>query len=703
MRAHRLRRLLLLIAVAFWRVATVPADSDPAVLCPPPTELHDNHPIAWVQIAEDELAPSAEGRLDLRFSVGGVVPGFRYKVVAEAVQVQLWQTDLNFHVDAPSTTYDGVVALPLQSREATTCHVRIGVYDRCEQVPPSEALVARRDVALSIVPSTVLHPPDVEAALHFRLPPLRAFQEATFDVNLWGLVETSKYHVCFEMWAEQDTARDNVSKYDIDVGPNYGPLVPMELELALPTGEPGDYLVRVSLVTRGLYGAGPAAGEAILCHQTQPITVEPTTADPPHAAAANGSSVCADSHYREFLEEDNWDLPIGVHGALVVTGLFVPGVTKEQALPSLLAHIVQPSASADGPRRGGGDGRRGESRGRGLQGGGWHVFVHSEAARNGIVTDEQVAHFFSAALGSDLKGIIVRQAGLARGPLQHPQAPQYIRLREAYEMVLSMERLRGSRYSHVARLRTDAIWLRRWPSVTELERQMPGAGFTVAGPMYPSVVRCLASSPRSRCEEQIKVNDMFFLASRAVARKCFVALPALFSRPSPRLTRCEREGRQHRDTRAERPSTRFASAAWDRVPSQDGAPTVKEGSGRIDGPGMVGQGGEGEEGRGSMNEEVEEAEELHGTMKGEEEAEADEAEEAEEVEPTALERQKRCYSKLWPETLLSEFLCASIGKHNLLDSCQIIGNLTVNNGWKTPHYQPCQRHFDFSSEVYSVC
>jgi len=63
----------------------------------------------------------------------------------------------------------------------------------------------------------------------------------------------------------------------------------------------------------------------------------------------------------------------------------------------------------------------------------------------------------------------------------------------------------------------------------------------------------------------------------------------------------------------------------------------------------------------------------------------------------------RCYTSLWPETVLSDFLCTSIGRRNLLDSCPITGELVVNNGWKTPHYQPCRRHYDFNDLVYYLC
>ena len=60
---------------------------------------------------------------------------------------------------------------------------------------------------------------------------------------------------------------------------------------------------------------------------------------------------------------------------------------------------------------------------------------------------------------------------------------QFLRLRDLYPRVLAEERFLNARYSHMVRMRTDAVWFQPWDA--SLRRKIDPHSHAVAHPRRP--------------------------------------------------------------------------------------------------------------------------------------------------------------------------------------------------------------------------
>jgi len=170
-------------------------------------------------------------------------------------------------------------------------------------------------------------------------------------------------------------------------------------------------------------------------------------------------------------------------------GVYKPGVTNDLTLPSVVKEVL------------GGLGEQNVD-----------IYVHSSGPKMNI---ESIRHEFRAWLPRrTLKALIVRSLDLQ--PLRLLDDPteqefwsrnrengnviwesrtvyvqQFERLKELYGLILAQELRNGERYSHMVRMRTDAIWINRWPSVLPVpEGQVAGPNFDRAGILRDSFWIC---------------------------------------------------------------------------------------------------------------------------------------------------------------------------------------------------------------------
>ena len=357
------------------------------------------------------------------------------------------------------------------------------------------------------------------------------------------------------------------------------------------------------------------------------------------------------------VEADNARLPMGTDVAVIITGIFIGGVTDSHALPSLVNNVINPLEHADVD---GSDVQRGNGQ--------VHVFVHTEVMNDSKRTaHDLVEKTLHSQLGHHLKGLILKHAGQT---IWAPPALMETRtwnlkqmppLREIFEMVLGYELHLGQRYSHVLRVRSDTIFLVPWRSLQHpdslVQRVKQG---TVAGPMYsqqrlfPYLLRSVPLGPAPGV-----MNDQFWICSRATAWQVMVMFPFLLWNPPnanqmSHMMGCPLYGqRLASDALANRsvPSDELSKAADDLQ-----EPFLAcESDGRTQG--------------------------CHETV--------DTLMVQERMHGLARIHAKRCASHLnISEALFTYFLRTSFGIHNLVESCDITGPFVVNNA-HTTFNRPC--------------
>jgi hypothetical protein len=212
------------------------------------------------------------------------------------------------------------------------------------------------------------------------------------------------------------------------------------------------------------------------------------------------------AHSTDFLlEADNQLLPISSNlVAVMISGLWVSGVTDRYAIPSLRGHVMRALT------RGG----VGEA----------HIFVHSEPEAGSNMTLLELERVCREMLGTGLKGVFIKPAGVHRtvGEFEHLQYRQYNRLRELLDMMLGQEVLIGERYSHVIRVRTDAIWVQDFPSYSDLLRAVPAGTVAVPRPKH-QIDRALGVTSKL-------VTDAFWISSRSIVYRLIFMMPVLLMR-----------------------------------------------------------------------------------------------------------------------------------------------------------------------------
>lgn len=233
------------------------------------------------------------------------------------------------------------------------------------------------------------------------------------------------------------------------------------------------------------------------------------------ACDGRGTPSTREARSGEFLgsDLDNQGLVQGPRLAILLSGLFKPRVTDDVALPSLLAHVIEPLGERN-----------------------VDVFVNSEPAHGATIAAAEKA-FRLWIPAASLQSLVLRpgvappqlladahsdsewveRAVLCRREAQ-PRGlfvSQYERLRDLYGLVLGQEARRGERYRHVVRMRTDTVWVRDWPHLAPGE-SLPLPSAAIAGPFFDQAGILL---------------DHFFICAREVSWACFYEAPVLFQRP----------------------------------------------------------------------------------------------------------------------------------------------------------------------------
>ena len=176
------RRLAMLLVAALPVLAS-PADGPAAANCHQDPGLHgENHPPVFVGFASEPLARSGRGRMELRFSVLGAVPGFRYRIMADNVRGQrvVQQQELVFGVSHEHSWYDARMEfhIPASSKRGTqgweeSYRFAVSVVDMCATLTGEDTLVARKEGTFRLPSESASHaapeiPPEASAS------PLRA-------------------------------------------------------------------------------------------------------------------------------------------------------------------------------------------------------------------------------------------------------------------------------------------------------------------------------------------------------------------------------------------------------------------------------------------------------------------------------------------------------------------------------------------------
>ena len=218
-------------------------------------------------------------------------------------------------------------------------------------------------------------------------------------------------------------------------------------------------------------------------------------------SAADESSSTGDMASAQIpvtFQTDNENLPIGqARLAVVVTGLFKPGITDDYSLVSVKHHIISVGYETV------------------------DVFVYVEPREDSSLSREEVEACIRAALPPEnIKVILVGRPSAVQGPWesvgdameagrsfeaeqQHALGTsrkpaqrnstrrllyraeraniiQFVQLSDLYDLLLAEELEHGLRYSHVIRMRSDHIWVHAWPPARTLHVRMPPG--TLAGP-----------------------------------------------------------------------------------------------------------------------------------------------------------------------------------------------------------------------------
>lgn len=278
----------------------------------------------------------------------------------------------------------------------------------------------------------------------------------------------------------------------------------------------------------------------------QPENSTSSQQDGPGGGLARDHAPSSEERRCKKLEcNDNQDLPIHpARIALLVSGLTQP--VTSLMLSSVMREIVQPLGSD-----------------------GVHVFVHTTAsftedwgvgkqkAWRGNAPDDAVAKIYTSVLGECLRLLVVDRhyhsaekvytgmppgekcAGQAReecisSTVKGEQAwlprswrdpnpltcrMQFFRLRELYPHVLAEEKVLKSRYSHLVRLRTDAIWYRPW-------------NFRFVADINPQ--SRMVALPRGDAPGSDMVPDSFWISSRGAAHAAFSGFADFLQQPIDR-------------------------------------------------------------------------------------------------------------------------------------------------------------------------
>ena len=125
--------------------------SSPANCCDP--DIHgDNHPPVSVHFDSEPLEHIAVGRIRLRFSVVGAVPGFKYKIMvdnlqwtADREQHVIQQEELVFSIGDVHSRYHAKMEFDVPTDDQDQFRVVVYVVDMCTTLTSEEAIVARRD------------------------------------------------------------------------------------------------------------------------------------------------------------------------------------------------------------------------------------------------------------------------------------------------------------------------------------------------------------------------------------------------------------------------------------------------------------------------------------------------------------------------------------------------------------------------------
>ena len=98
--------------------------------------------------------------------------------------------------------------------------------------------------------------------------------------------------------------------------------------------------------------------------------------------------------------------------AIVVSGMYMRGITDTHMLPSLVSHVINAleqdvGGERERNRESANKGERESGVGREGGDGGWvHIFVHTEGKGN--CTDKMMRETIQSALGGRLKGLVIR-------------------------------------------------------------------------------------------------------------------------------------------------------------------------------------------------------------------------------------------------------------------------------------------------------
>jgi len=221
---------------------------------------------------------------------------------------------------------------------------------------------------------------------------------------------------------------------------------------------------------------------------------------------------CAGRGVAALHDLDNSGLAKGhSHIAILIAGLFKPGITDDLSLPSIAKHVIAaPYEVVD-------------------------LYLHLEAPANSGWSDSEVEERVREMIPiENLKMVLVgRPVGTAG--LTYPRITdspphgsktdwregcpcprctyQFFQLQELYPYMVAEEVRLGQRYSHVVRARSDVILAHTWPGGRQLERIVPP--WSLAGPNLASLQGC----------------DKFWISSREIARDTMANLVYMFQRP----------------------------------------------------------------------------------------------------------------------------------------------------------------------------
>ena len=125
--------------------------------CHDPTMHGDNHPPVLIDFHNEALVHSALERMELRFSVRGVMPGFKYRITVEGGfhKVRPFQfRELVFSMDGNTSKYHAQVEfdVPASSVGLRKFRVLIDIWDMCTMLTRTEALVAAKDASFVVDP-----------------------------------------------------------------------------------------------------------------------------------------------------------------------------------------------------------------------------------------------------------------------------------------------------------------------------------------------------------------------------------------------------------------------------------------------------------------------------------------------------------------------------------------------------------------------